>query len=269
MIDHLLKALRDQDQVGLFHLLVNNLSHRTINGHAVGLCRLELDKQIPGLAAVVEKAFEVENAEALFVIFSFAKQHRSLMVARSGKESIRLDRLLAPFGGGGHTHAASALLKDRHAAMDLSSLHAYLEEVLAPAVTASGIMSPVVSTIHRDWSLLDTSLHLERVDHTGAPVLNADGDLVGFLTLRDIMKGRKAGQMHAPVHAYMTKNLVTAKADATVTEIEKLLFDNNIGHLPVIDDRGLAGIITRTDLLRFMKSSGRRNRRALQKMEAV
>ncbi len=266
MIDHLLKSLRDEEQVNYFHLLVNSLLHRTINGHAVALCCLELDKQVPGLAAVVEMAFEVENAEALFAVFSFPRQKRSLIIARSCKDSIQVDHLLEPFGGGGHHQAASALLKGRHGTAVLETLAAYLEQTLFPAVTARGIMSPVVGTIDRDWSLLGASRYLERINHTGAPVVDGCSRLVGFLTLRDIMKGRKAGQMKAPVHAYMTREVVTAAPDTTVAEIERLMFRHNIGRLPVVDAGGLAGIVTRTDLLSFMEERNAQNRKVMQRV---
>ncbi|MFW6181512.1 MAG: CBS domain-containing protein, partial [Spirochaetota bacterium] len=265
VVDHLLKALRDEEQVNYFHMMVNNLAHRTINGHAVALCCLELDRQVPGLAAVVEKAFEVENTEALFAVFSFPTRNRSLIIARSGKDSIQVDHLLAPFGGGGHHQAASALVKGRCGREVLDTLSAYLEEVLVPAVTARGIMSPVTEGVRGDWSLLEASRYLERIDHTGAPVVE-DGRLEGFLTLRDIMKGRKAGQMHAPVHAYMTREVVTVDPDTTVAEIEKLMYRHNVGHLPVVEDGYLAGLVTRTDLLDFMEERSVRNRSVLHRV---
>jgi tRNA nucleotidyltransferase (CCA-adding enzyme) len=266
VVDHLLKALRDEEQVNHFHALVNNLAYRTVHGHTVALCCLELDRQVPGLAAVVEKAFEVENAEALFVVFSFPARNRSLIIARSGKDSIRVDHLLSPFGGGGHHQAASALVKGRYGRTVLDALSAYLEEALVPAVTAREIMSPVTAGIRRQWSLLEASRYLERVNHTGAPVVGAGRSLEGFLTLRDIMKGRKAGQMHAPVHAYMTREVVSIAPDTAVAEIEKLMYRHNVGHLPVIDGGRLVGIVTRTDLLGFMEERSARNRRVLRKV---
>ena len=66
----------------------------------------ELDKQVNGLSAVVEKIFEVENPDAMFGVFAFRKENQTLIVGRSQRELIDLNELLEVFGGGGHTSAA-------------------------------------------------------------------------------------------------------------------------------------------------------------------
>ena len=76
-----------------------------------------------------------------------------------------------------------------------------------------------------------------------------------MLTLRDIMTGRKNGKMSSPVKAYMRTKLITCEPDTTAREIENLMFINGIGHLPVVEDGRLAGIITRTDMLKFLQHS--------------
>jgi tRNA nucleotidyltransferase (CCA-adding enzyme) len=67
------------------------------------------------------------------------------------------------------------------------------------------------------------------------------------------MKGRKAEQMHAPVRAYMTKKTVTISKHATIRDVEHLLYSNNIGHLPVIENGKVTGIITRWDYITFIE----------------
>ncbi|HUV08933.1 MAG TPA: hypothetical protein VMX75_14470, partial [Spirochaetia bacterium] len=42
----------------------------------------ELEGQRPGLSAVVEKVFEVEDADALFSVFALKKQRQSLIIGR-------------------------------------------------------------------------------------------------------------------------------------------------------------------------------------------
>jgi CBS domain-containing protein len=54
-------------------------------------------------------------------------------------------------------------------------------------------------------------------------VVNDKGDLVGMLTLRDIMNGRKKNQMSLPVKANMKTKLITCSPDITMREIENIL----------------------------------------------
>jgi tRNA nucleotidyltransferase (CCA-adding enzyme) len=260
VLDRLLKALRDEQQVELFHRMVRGVSHREINGHAVQLCTIELEEQTPGLAAVVEKVFEIEVPEALFAVFGFRKGPQSLIIARTSSDSVLLNKLLEPFGGGGHARAASALVKGQGGASVSRMLVRYLERTLAPAVTAADLMTAAVHAIRSDWTLLAASMFLEQVNHTGAPVVSAPGQVVGFLTLRDIMKARRASAMRAPVTAYMAHPVRSCCPAATVAEIERLMYQGAVGHLPVLDGARLVGIVTRGDLLRFLESGSARNR---------
>jgi tRNA nucleotidyltransferase (CCA-adding enzyme) len=135
---------------------------------------------------------------------------------------------------------------------------AYLEDMLAPAACARDLMTEIVDVLAPEQSLLDASIFLESVSHTGAPVVDAENRLVGFLTLRDISKGRKAGQMHVPVRNFMTKNTISATPDTTVREIDELIFEGDVGHLPILEDSRLVGIVTRRDLLDYKRDNKRR-----------
>ncbi len=260
VLDSLLKSLRDEQQVDLFHRMLNGLAHRSINGHSVQLCSLELEDQVPGLAAVVEKVFEIEEPDALFVVFGFRKGPRSLIVARTRKDGLMLNKLLEPFGGGGHPQAASALIKGQGGGEAAALLVRYLERTLSPAVTAADLMSEPVHTVRSDWDLLAASIFLEQVNHAGAPVVDSAGAVVGFLTLRDIMKGRRAAAMHAPVTAYMSRPVHTCGPAATAAEIERIMYAKAVGRLPITAQGNLLGIVTRADLLRFLEHGSARNR---------
>ncbi len=250
-----LKSLKEEHQLTLFHDLLNRLVYKDFNGHFIILSYMELEKQVGGLAAVAEKIFEVENPDAFFAVFAFRKENQALVIARSQKEVIAVNKILKIFGGGGHAQAASALFKNEPGRLVYETLEEYLKTALIPAVTASRIMSKDVSVIREDWSLMEASIFLEEISHTGAPVINEAGKLAGFMTLRDIMKGRKAEQMHAPVKAYMTRKVISGRPKTTIREIETLLFTNNIGHLPIMEGERVVGIVTRSDYLNFIKES--------------
>ena len=48
----------------------------------------------------------------------------------------------------------------------------------------------------------------------------------------------------------MTRKVIVAKPDMTINDAAKLMVENNIKRLPVVDDEGnLIGIVTRGDLI--------------------
>jgi tRNA nucleotidyltransferase (CCA-adding enzyme) len=249
LVKSFLKSLTEQHQITLLHDALNRLVFRTIKGHLILHFILDLPSQQKGLAAVVEKIFEIENPDAIFGIFRLEKEDSVLLVARSQKERIEVNNLLKTFGGGGHQMASSAYIKKADGRDILGELTRQIEETIEPAVTAKDLMTGEVFLIDQDWSLLEASIFLEKINHTGAPVVDENKNLTGFMTLRDIMKGRKVDQMHSPVRAYMTKKVVTCQTGATIREMADLFYSNNIGHLPVVKADMLAGILTRSDYL--------------------
>lgn len=98
-----------------------------------------------------------------------------------------------------------------------------------------------------------------------------DGEerLVGFISLRDIMKGRKGGAMNAPVKGYMSKPVISAPPDITVREIDEILFRNNVGHLPITVDGKIVGIVTRSDFLAYRRNELRKKDLLLQGLGAA
>ena len=266
LVNTFLKPLKEEHQLALFHELLGRRVFRNSKGHFVLLAWIELERKAPGLAAVAEKVFEIENPDALFAVFGFRRARQALIVARSQSREIDVQQALEPFGGGGHPMAASAVVKDTEAAELFERLERHLEATLPPAVTARQIMSPEPATIREDSTLLEAARLLERLDHTGAPVIDGAGRLVGFVTLRDIMKGRKSEAMHAPIKAFMSRKVISGQPDTPVRGIERLLFANNIGHLPIVQDERVVGIVTREDYLRHMDARGQADRDFLERL---
>jgi tRNA nucleotidyltransferase (CCA-adding enzyme) len=264
LVKDFLVPLREKQQIVLFHEILNKLEKRSIRGHEIQTCYMELEEDTQGMGAVIEQVFAVENGEILFGFFYFNKKAKLLVIGRNNNRQVNLNEVLGSFGGGGHRQAASATIKTAEGKLLAEQILGYLEVMLAPAATARDIMTETIDTLSEGMSLLEASMFLERVSHTGAPVCDADGHLVGFLTLRDIMKGRKSGQMHVHVRNFMCRSIVTAQPDTTVREIDEMVFENDIGHLPIIEDGHLAGMVTRGDLLAYKRDDRRRKEGILE-----
>ncbi|MBT3199295.1 MAG: CBS domain-containing protein [Phycisphaerales bacterium] len=256
LVREFLKILTEKRQISLFHDILNRLTYKYVKGHFIILSYIEIEEQVGGMAAVIEKIFEVERAEAIFCVFHVNKKKQNVVIARSNTDSINVNELLQQFNGGGHIRAASALVKNQSGMMVIAELEECLENSLKPALMASDIMEDHVEVIKESMSLLEASTFLEEIGHTGAPVVSGKGELTGFMTLRDIMKGRKNDQMQSSVTGYMSKNVITGTRDITIRDVEELLFEHNIGHLPIVQGRAIIGMITRTDYLRLVGKSG-------------
>jgi tRNA nucleotidyltransferase (CCA-adding enzyme) len=253
LVKTFLETLKEDEQIEILNQALLSKHPCTIQGHELLLCYLELEENTPGLAAVVEKIMEIHNPDAVFGIFSIPKSKTILLIARSQKVKIDLHELLHVYGGGGHQLAASAKISGRDGFSFFEEFSAYLEKSLAPATRARDIMTRDVQTLGENMSLLDASLFFEKTDLTGVPVVDTHGEVSGFISLRDIMKGRKASVMNAPVRAYMIKPAITADSSVTMREIERIFYKHHIGRLPIVENKKLIGIVSRWDYLQYKK----------------
>jgi tRNA nucleotidyltransferase (CCA-adding enzyme) len=250
LVKSFLQTLKDEIQISLFHEILNHITYQTIHGHQIVTTYMEMERQVGGVSAVVEKVFEVENPDAIFSVFYFQKERDTLIVARGRQHRIDLARILATFGGGGHARASSALLKNEPGRKSFHALQACLKAMLDEAATAQGIMSKDVLTVGDSRTLREASEFLEHVDRTGAAVVDSSRRLRGFLSLRDISKARNASSMNAPVSAFMTRKVISAAPSATLRELEHIFFSHTIFELPIVDEGKLVGVVTRNDYLK-------------------
>jgi IMP dehydrogenase len=112
------------------------------------------------------------------------------------------------------------------------------------------VLDPV--TIHPNMTLRDALDLMAKKGVTGVPVVEKGGKLAGILTNRDV---RFATNLDQPVSELMTKDkLVTVKRSVSQAEAKKLLHQNRIEKLIVVDDAyHCIGLITVKDIEKAAK----------------
>jgi CBS domain-containing protein len=112
---------------------------------------------------------------------------------------------------------------------------------------ASEIMTCKVSTIHPEASVQEVAHLLSRERISGAPVVNADGTIIGVVTQADIIgKVDREGLCVADI---MSREIIAVKEDTPVHQIATLLAQRKIKRVPVVRDGRLVGIVSRADIV--------------------
>ncbi|HPB47963.1 MAG TPA: CBS domain-containing protein, partial [Exilispira sp.] len=93
--------------------------------------------------------------------------------------------------------------------------------------------------------------------------------ITGFISLRDIMKARKSSEMSSPVSAYMRKKVITGTPSMNIKEVEEIFQKYNIGHLPILQDDILVGIVTRKDIIESISGKKIEQQIIIQNNDAV
>ncbi len=154
------------------------------------------------------------------------------------------------------------------------------------AVLAKEIMNSPVISVTSDTSLKRAAEILDENRFSGMPVTDEEEHLIGIISETDILRytqqiiGQPLRDPHqvftkgkevlhvdithrgvevielvasTTVETLMTTEVVSVKEDTPLYEVSRLMYDNGINRIPVIDNKNkLTGIITRADLIRTM-----------------
>jgi chloride channel protein, CIC family len=116
-------------------------------------------------------------------------------------------------------------------------------------------MTDKVDTINENQPLIELIEAFDKTDHSGFPVLDDDGKLVGIVTSQDMHRI----STNMKYDEFLVKNIMTRQpkimrpSDNLHTAIIKL-YEYKVGRLLVVDDSDcdkLVGIITRSDIINF------------------
>jgi CBS domain-containing protein len=88
----------------------------------------------------------------------------------------------------------------------------------------------------------------------GAIVVQIEGPSFGIFTEHDLLARVVAGGKDpetTKIRDVMTRSIKCAQAEDDVEDILRIMYHENVQHLPVMDKRRLVGIVSMTDLFKF------------------
>jgi acetoin utilization protein AcuB len=122
--------------------------------------------------------------------------------------------------------------------------------------------NPVTAT--PEMSVAEASALMKREKVHRLPVLDKDKKLVGLITEKDILYASPSPATSLSIHemAYllskltvkklMSKNVVTITKDTTVEEAARMMVDQDLSCLPVMEGDSLVGIVSKSDMFKIL-----------------
>jgi anti-sigma regulatory factor (Ser/Thr protein kinase)/predicted transcriptional regulator len=109
-------------------------------------------------------------------------------------------------------------------------------------------MTADVQTVTPDMQIIEVLDLFRQLRISGAPVLGQN-QLVGLISLEDLIRALRRGNGHALVSDYMTTSLVTVHAYEPVVKALEVFARTHFGRLPVVNETGnLVGLLTKGDI---------------------
>jgi CBS domain-containing protein len=141
-----------------------------------------------------------------------------------------------------------------------------MAQQLKTAVTVRHLMAQNPATLGRNETLdlAESIMNLGRIRHM--PVVD-DGKIVGILSQRDLFRsalikalgfGRKTTSALIKtimIKEVMTEHVITISPEVNIKEAARVMIDKKVGCLPVVEDQKLIGLLTETDILRYVVES--------------
>jgi len=143
---------------------------------------------------------------------------------------------------------------------------------LSQVVKAEDIMTSEVISVLPDTSLINTARQMAAANISGVPVISEDQTVLGIISEKDFLFKMGAddtgsfmsviaeclsnrGCVAKPIQGKIAKDImstpvITASADTPISELSKILAENQINRIPVTTGDGkLIGIVSRGDIV--------------------
>jgi len=130
------------------------------------------------------------------------------------------------------------------------------------------LMTENVFSVNADEDLARLSDLMEDIHVRHMPVKDKEGRLVGLVSQRDLLRSALFTAKDLPlteqrellqrmtVGEIMTADPETAEMDDDIEEAGRVMLDNKLGCLPVVEGGKLVGILTEADFVKFVVEGG-------------
>jgi tRNA nucleotidyltransferase (CCA-adding enzyme) len=240
-------------QLACLNDMLQSQAHHRINGVDIVITSISTEEYINDFSSLVHKMIQMENIEALFAIARMGD--KVYVVARSKIPEVDAGAIITSLGCGGHSYAASATIKDKTLAQTENLLFDVLQRNVKSGKSARSLMSSPAITVSPEISCDQAAQTLTRYNINSVLVVKDEPlkeNILGFITRQVLEKALYHKLENSKVSEFMTLEVMSADVDAQLEEIQDIIIEYKQRIVPIIENKRIIGVITRTDLLNIL-----------------
>jgi len=127
-----------------------------------------------------------------------------------------------------------------------------VELVLMAKIKVKDLMVGEVVTLQAHASVYE-AVKLMNKHKIGCLIITRNGGIVGILTERDLLERvleKCKNPKETNVFEVMTTHVIIGEPDMEIPKATRIMFENKVKKLPLVEDRKLVGLVTLTDIAR-------------------
>jgi CBS domain-containing protein len=130
------------------------------------------------------------------------------------------------------------------------------------------VMAKEPVMVESEKTVKETAIEMDRSGH-GCLLVTSGDKVVGIITERDLVRKaltRGGNVARTKIKNIMSSPLIVVAPDTSVEEAAKVMAKHKVRRLPVVGTGGLAGLITVTDIARYLAENSADPRSLLKAM---
>ena len=209
---------------------------------------LSWPRYVEDLAPIIQQIAKIKEVDAIFAAVEM--EGKIQFIGRCRQKEIDANQIAAAFGGGGHTMAAAASIKGLTLPEVDFRIRHLLEEQAKSWLQIANLMTSPVKTVSMGTKVQDTERLMTKYQVNALPVVDIRGTFVGLVTRETIQKALFHRFHSTPTDNIMQQDIYTAIPHTPFEDVRIQMIERNQRVVPILKNRRVIGIFSRTDLLR-------------------
>ncbi len=253
VIADLVKNHLTSQQVLILNRMIENAVTHEVYGLNIVFTEIMLDEFVDDFAVLAHQIMDMENAQVILALGQMGD--RVQLVARSRvPDEIDVGRICASFGGGGHSYAAAASIKDKTIMEIKGELLAMLFSTIHEEINVGMKMTSPAKVVSDSASLAEAESIMLRYGLKAVPVIGNDSKkFAGILEYQTAARAVSHKLGDQPVADYMHAEAKTLTPLSSLYPAMDIILGHRQRLVPVVDEnQRVVGVLTRTDIMHLL-----------------